>query len=97
MQLAKLFFIIIFYLINFISMKTVDKVIQVDNKNIQNIEPLMILRKNAEIRSKAKSFVFETINQNYMYISLLCSTYLFILFIFLISCVWNYWEFLFLD
>ena len=55
--------------------------------------PNIIIRRKEEIRSKAKAFLFEAIQYNYMYISLLCSSFLLVLFLFLISCVWHYWHF----
>ena len=59
-------------------------------------ESNLLFQKNVELRSKAKEFVFETINQNYMYISLMSSIYLLIFVLFLINCIWNYWEVLIL-
>ena len=79
----------------FILLNAFDLLCSQKPKIIKN-ENSLINMKNAEIRSKAKDFIVQTINQNYMYTCLICSVYLLVMFLFLINCIWVYWDILFL-
>jgi hypothetical protein len=81
--------------INYLSSNIISKSFNLTNKGGYLQQSNLLFQKNADIRSKAKEFVIETINQNYMYLSLMSSIYLLVLFLFLINCIWNYWEVLF--
>jgi hypothetical protein len=80
---------------NYLSSNIISKSLNLTKKGSYLQQSNLLFQKNANIRSKAKEFVIETINQNYMYLSLMSSIYLLVLFLFLINCIWNYWEVLF--
>lgn len=45
-----------------------------------------------KIKVLAKKYLFHIINENYMFICVMSSTYLFVIFLFFITCVTFYWD-----